>query len=357
MEDKERQIAMIEALSNAYGVSGFEQEVTALAERWIDHQEYETVSDAMGNLIIRQKKVRKGPAVLLDAHSDEVGFMVQAIRPDGTMTFLPLGGWSAATLSAQKVRVRTRRNEYIPGIIAARPVHFMNEQQRHQLPRIEDMVIDVGSCSRYQTMEELEVGIGAPVVPDVRCEVDRKRDLFFGKAMDCRIGVAALLETLRRCRNNTTTSISACLSSQEEVGERGIRTAMNQLQGEVAIVFEGCPADDTFNPEWMAQTCLGKGPMLRHMDRSMIAHPGWMQAALQLAAQRGIPVQEAVRSGGGNNGAVIQQCGSGIATLVIGIPVRYIHSHHGVCSYADYEAAVQLACTLIETLPTLDLHG
>ena len=88
MEDKERQIAMIEALSNAYGVSGFEQEVTALAERWIDHQEYETVSDAMGNLIIRQKKVRKGPAVLLDAHSDEVGFMEQAIRPDGTMTFL-----------------------------------------------------------------------------------------------------------------------------------------------------------------------------------------------------------------------------------------------------------------------------
>ena len=97
--------------------------------------------------------------------------------------------------------------------------------------------------------------------------------------------------------------------------------------------------------------------MLRHMDRSIIANPRWMRQVLDLAHQRHIPVQESVRSGGGNNGAMIQLSQRGIPTVVLGIPVRYIHSHHGIASLADVEAAVALAKAVIDTVTAADVAG
>ena len=125
----------------------------------------------------------------------------------------------------------------------------------------------------------------------------------------------------------------------------------------MAIVFEGCPADDTFTEDWLCQTAMGKGPMLRHMDRSIIANPRWMRQVLTLAHDRGIPVQESVRSGGGNNGAMIQLSQRGIPTVVLGIPVRYIHSHHGIACLADVEAAVALAKAVVDTVSAADVDG
>lgn len=355
---KSENIKMIRALSDAYGVSGFEDQVVAEARRWIDETAYTVQEDTMRNLIIRQRNTAAKPAVLLDAHSDELGFMIQAVKPNGTMTFLPLGGWAANTVLAHKVKVQNHSGSYISGVVAAKPVHFMSESERHSAQEISSMVIDIGSVSDIQTRTDFGIRIGAPVVPDVVCEYDFDHDLFIGKAMDCRIGAAAMLETLRRIQGRSLpVQVTASLSSQEEVGDRGIKTVMNQVHADVAIVFEGCPADDTFTESWLSQTVMGKGPMLRHLDRSIIANPRWMRYALDLAERRGIPVQESVRAGGGNNGAVVQLCEHGIPTIVIGVPVRYIHSHHGLCCYADFEAAADLAEALIETLSEKDIQG
>ncbi|MDD3418082.1 MAG: M42 family peptidase, partial [Eubacteriales bacterium] len=92
---------------------------------------------------------------------------------------------------------------------------------------------------------------------------------------------------------------------------------------------------------------LGKGPMLRHIDRSMVTHPGFQRYALNLARERGIAVQEGVRSGGGTNGGLIHTEGKGIPTIVIGMPVRYIHTHYGWARLSDVEAAVELASALL----------
>ena len=113
------------------------------------------------------------------------------------------------------------------------------------------------------------------------------------------------METLCRLHGRTlTNTVSATLSSQEEVGERGMTCVMNNVKPDVVICFEGCPADDSFEEEYMIQSALKKGPMLRHFDRSMITSPRFQRFALELAHANDIPVQESVRKGGGTNGGI-----------------------------------------------------
>ena len=163
--------------------------------------------------------------------------------------------------------------------------------------------------------------------------------------------MAALLETVKLASTlELDIDVAGTLSSQEEVGIRGVSTAAKSLRADVAIVFEGCPADDTFENREMAQSALWAGPMLRHFDRSMITNPRFMRHTINLAKEKNIPMQEAVRSGGGTNGAHIHTAKNGIPTIVIGIPVRYVHSHHGWVSCDDYENAVKLAIAVMESL-------
>lgn len=344
-------IKMIKELSNANGVSGFEDEVLTIARKYIN-EEYNVVEDHLRNLyFVNTRNELNKPSILLDAHSDEVGFIVQAIKPNGTMVFLPLGGWVDNTVPASKVRVRNSEGKYISGIIAAKPPHFMANRDNPECIKMNEMVLDVGACSKDEVIHKFKIQIGAPIVPDVECSYDEENDLFLGKAFDCRIGCAAALETMHRLQNETLDiNVLATLSSQEEVGERGMNLVTKTISPDIAIVFEGCPADDTFQEEWMIQSALRKGPMLRHFDKSMITNPRFQRFALNLAKEKNIPCQESVRSGGGTNGAMLHMANRGTPAIVIGIPVRYIHSHHGFSTYEDFNNAVELACAIVKTL-------
>ena len=140
------------------------------------------------------------------------------------------------------------------------------------------------------------------------------------------------------------------LSSQEEVGERGVKVAVNQVRPQIAICFEGCPADDTFTEPYAIQTALKKGPMIRFMDKSIICNPRYQRYALDLAGKQGLAIQSSVREGGGNNGAMVSTALDGIPVIVVGVPVRYIHSHYGITSYYDFEATVQLAVAIVKSM-------
>lgn len=157
------------------------------------------------------------------------------------------------------------------------------------------------------------------------------------------------METLAHIQNDDVEVIGT-LSAQEEVGERGMNLVTKTIHPDIAICFEGCPADDTFQEDWMIQTALRKGPMLRHFDKSMITNPRFQRYALDLAKQLGIPCQESVRSGGGTNGAMLHVSNNGTPTIIIGVPVRYIHSHHGFTTYQDFENSVKLAYEIVNRL-------
>lgn len=346
-------LQMIADLSNAKGPSGFEDE-TVLAARKHIGSGYTVSEDCLRNFYMyRDSNTGDKPVFMLDAHSDEVGFMVHSIRPNGTLRFVALGGWNIGSLASSKVLVRNSEGRYLPGIIAAKPVHFMSEAEKASsgAASISSLSIDIGAVSAQDAAENFKIRIGEPVVPDVTMEYDEEHDLMFGKAFDCRIGCAALIETLHRLKDEALdVDVVGVLSSQEEVGERGMKVAVNQVKPQIAICFEGCPADDTFTEPYAIQTAFKKGPMLRFMDKSIICAPRYQRYALDLAEKLGLPVQASVREGGGNNGAIVQTSLDGIPSIVIGVPVRYIHTIHGITSYYDFEATVNLAVEIVKSM-------
>ena len=350
MINRNQSLRLISTLSDANGPSGFEDEVTAAARA--EMEELSVVSeDALRNLYFsRRENTGDRPVIMLDAHSDEVGFMIRQILPNGMMRFLPLGGWSNYTIPASKVRIRTLEGNWISGVVATKPVHYMSASEKGKTPEIADMVIDAG-VSSYEEAVSMGLAVGAPVVPDVEFEYNEKNGVMLGKAFDCRMGCAALCDTLRELDGEElSVDVMGVLTSQEEVGDRGVQVAARTVHPDLAIVFEGAPADDTFSPPAEIQTGLGKGVMLRHYDLGMITNPSLMRYALNLAQEYGIPHQEAVRTGGRTNGAQINLTGQGTPTIVLSVPVRYAHSHHGFSSIEDYENTVKLASQIIRSL-------
>ena len=347
--DKQTTLQMIAAISNANGVSGFEDDVVAAILPYAE-QVGETKVDRMRNVFIRRKEnTGSRPVVQLDAHSDEVGFMVQAICPNGTLRIIPIGGWVNHNIPAHKVWVRNRYGKYIPGLTASKPPHFMTEQERKAPLDIKDITVDVGAVSREEAIEVYGIRIGEPVVPDVTFTYAEDTDLMVGKSFDCRLGCAAILKTMHELAGQelAVDIVGAC-ASQEEVGVRGATVTAQVIQPDLAIVFEGCPADDTCVEPYMVQTAIKRGPMLRHIDSRMITNPRYQRYALDLAEKLNIPVQDAVRAAGSTNGAAIHLTGRGVPVIVIGVPVRYAHTHSGVSAYADFDNAVKLACEILK---------
>ena len=356
--DKDNVLALIGELSNAPGAPGFEDEAVACIRRWGEGLgAWE--EDAMRNLYLRAGKRGEGlPHLMLDAHSDEVAFMVRSVRPNGTLDFIPLGGWVAANVGAHRVRVLNDLGQWIPGIVASRPPHFLSEAEKKQAPELSNMVIDVGASSAKELAEEYRVSIAAPIVPDALFEYRAEHDLMIGKAFDDRLGCAAMLQTMRELSGaSLSVNVTAAFAAQEELGIRGATVTAQVVKPDIAIVFEGTPADDTVTEAHAVQTALKKGPMLRHIDSKMVTNPRFQRFALGLAKEAGIPAQAAIRTGGSTNAGIIHLTGKAVPTIVIGVPVRYIHSHHGIAAYSDFENAVRLACELIKRLDQKIIAG
>lgn len=342
---------MIRELSDAPGVSGFEDEVLQVGRKYLS-EIAEIREDTLRNLYFyRKKNTGHRPVVMLDCHSDELGFMVQAIKPNGTLQFITLGGWAESNIPAHTVLVRNAQGKYIRGIVSAKPVHFMTEEERKRPPAVSQMTIDIGSTSLEETVSRFQIQVGAPVVPDVSCSYDPENDLLLGKAFDNRLGCASVVETLWALESEQlSVDVVGTFAAQEEVGVRGSQVTANTVRPDLCIVFEGSPADDTFTPDYAIQTAIKKGPMLRHIDKGMITNPRLIRYALELCEQLGIPVQQSVRSGGSTNGAKIHLSNQGVPCLVIGLPVRYIHSHYGFATLSDFHHSVKLAVELIKRL-------
>ena len=343
-------VKLIQDLSNAPGPSGFEDAVLKIVRTALeDICTFE--EDKIRNLYIyRKNHTGEKPVLMLDAHGDEVGFMIHSVKPNGTLRFVGLGRMDPRGLAASELLVRNTEGEYIRGTIGLRPPHFSNGNTNDSL-NLQDFSIDIGARSAEEAMEIFRIGIGEPAVPATVCNFDERFGLFYGKAFDCRIGVAAMIETLRRLDGlDLPFDVVGVVSAQEEVGDRGIRVAVNKVKPDIAICFEGCPADDTFTEPYAIQTALKSGPMFRYLDNSVICSPRFQRWVLKTAKEHGIKAQASVREGGGNNGAVINLAGEGVPVVVAGVPVRYIHSMTGITAYEDFENTAALVTILAKAL-------
>jgi len=356
--DKQKTLNFIKEMSEAPGVSGFEDEAIAVIRR---HGEGigNWKEDAMRNLYLRRPEWTEGrPLLMIDAHTDEVGFMVRSIRANGTLDFITLGGWVASSVAAHRVRVRNSVGAWIPGIIASKPPHYMSEAERKQAPEISGMVIDVGASNEKEIREDYKISVAAPVVPDVAFEYREKYDVMMGKAFDNRLGSAAIVSTMKELSGAAlSVNVIGAFAAQEEMGLRGATVTAQTVKPDICIAFEGSPADDTLSDSSSVQTAVKKGPMLRHFDSRMITNPRFQRFALDIAREKNIPVQEAVRTGGSTNAGVIHLTEKAVPVIVIGIPARYIHTHYGISAYCDYENSVKLACEIIKRLDEKIISG
>jgi len=333
-------IKLIKDLANAFGPPGFEEDVVAVAKSYAPAG-FTCERDSLMNFFMYKDNYRdNAPSVLIDAHSDEIGLMVQAIKPNGTIVFHNLGGWVPMALLAQKMLIRNLDGEFVTGVIAARAPHFGGIEE---IPKLANLVLDIGAANKEDAENRLKVAPGCPIVPKV--DFEQHGDTMIAKAFDDRIGCAIVLEALDTLKD-TDLRVIGSLSSQEEMGLRGAKVVGNRVAPDLAICIEGAPADDTFAEPHMIQTRMGKGPMIRLIDGGMITNPRCVQFVREVAAKEGIAIQEAVRTAGGTNGGAIHTSGHGVPTIVVSCPVRYAHSHHSMASYSDYKACVALVAAL-----------
>lgn len=345
-------IKLIEQLSNAFGPSGFEEDVVSVIHQYCENFGFS--NDGMNNCYAQLKSnTGKRPLIMLDAHTDEVGFMVQAIHVNGLLSIVPIGGMHLTNLPAHSVIIRTQDGTLHRGITTSKPVHFMTKsQQASNELEIENICVDVGASSRSEITEFFGIRVGDPVVPDVKFEHHQKNGILYGKAFDNRIGCACVAETLKLAaeQNGLNIDIVGAFAAQEEVGMRGASITARHVKPDLAIVFEGSPADDTFFEPGLSQSALKNGTQIRHIDAGYISSPEFIRFATAICEEKGISYQSAVRRGGCTNAASISLADKAIPCLVLGVPTRYVHTHYNFCAVQDIQATLQLAAEVIKKL-------
>ncbi len=338
---------LVRRLSLAAGAPGSEDEVRAIVRETlrgvgpIRH-------DRLGSILCEKTGNAATPRVMLDSHMDEVAFMVQSISAEGKLAFVPLGNWWGHVLLGQRVDVLAAGSK-VPGVIGSTPPHFLRSDRRNEVLATEKMYIDLGAADASQ-VAELGVRIGDPVVPAAEFREMGVEHVFSGKALDNRLGVALMCETLLALRDrahpNTVVGVG---SVQEEIGLRGAATASEVSRPDVAIVLECTPADD-LPGQADRQAVLGGGPQIRYYDPTAVSSRRLVDFVAEVAREAGIEVQFAVRRTGGTDAGAIHRSGDGVPTVVVGVPGRYIHSHVGLFDRRDYEATRRLVLEVVSRL-------
>lgn len=329
--------------TNAHGPSGGESEVAHLLESslatWGTRSE-----DRLGSVAYTKGE---GKHVLITAHMDEVGFRVQSITANGFIKFVAVGGWWGHTLLAQRVIIKTRAGQKITGVIGCKPVHFLPASQRAQVMDLSAMFIDIGATSRAE-VQDMGISLGDYIAPATEFTPLNTPGKFVAKAFDNRVGCASLTDIAADLPTGIAgLKLSLGATVQEEVGTRGAASLTHLLQPDFAIVLEGTPADDT--PGFSLDTSQGvvsQGVQIRLHDPTAIMSPALVDAAVAAAQENNIPYQLAVRTSGGTDAGRIHNALSGIPSIVIGVPARYIHTHNSIIDIADYIAMKDLAVAL-----------
>jgi putative aminopeptidase FrvX len=348
-ERRARALALLGAFSNADGIPGYEEEVVALFRKEL-RGAGELRTDGMGSILCEAPGKAERPRLMIDCHMDEVGLMVQSVTPRGFVRFVPVGGWWGHVLLAQRVRIGTAQGK-VNGIISSTPPHFLEAEQRKKVLEPREMFIDVGARDREEAEEKMGVRPGCPIAPATAFAPMDVPDLVSGKGFDNRVGcalLAQLLQELAAAKGSHPNTVVGVGSAQEEVGLRGATASVASARPDLALVLEGTPADDTpgLDPD-RAQGELRKGVQIRIADTSALSHRGLWRALENVARKERIPYQLAVRHSGGTDAGAIQKHGTGVPAVVMGVPVRYIHSHVSVLHLDDYLAALRLARAFI----------
>lgn len=328
----EKQFKLLEKLCNASGVSGDEGEVRQIILEEVKPYADEVKVDALGSVLVTKKSAStNAPRVMVDAHMDEVGFMLIAEDGEGIYRFELVGGLDVRQLVGKAVLVGKSKT---PGVIGARPIHLTTPEERQRKIPLDQLRIDIGPGGKAK--------LGERAVFATRFK--RVGPSIFAKAIDNRVGCAILIDLLK----NAPANIELCLSFsvQEEIGLRGAKVAANYFKPDLAIAIDSTPANDlphhTDEENIFYNTKLGLGPALYTYDAGTLSDPRLVRFLAATGDSEKIPYQFRQPGGGGTDAGAIHRQQAGIPSVSVSVPGRYAHTSTLVMRVDDWKNTVAL---------------
>jgi putative aminopeptidase FrvX len=344
-----RSVEFLKRLLDAPGPSGFEARAARVwreeAETFADGVE----ADVSGNSLAT---VNAGgsPRVMLAGHIDEIGLMITHIDDEGFLYFAGIGGWDPQVLVGQRVRLLSRTEDVV-GVIGKKPIHLLKGDEKEKVSKIEDLWIDIGAKDR-DTAERRGVRVGDPAVIEAAA-VELNTDLIASRAIDNRIGAFVVLEALRLLASDRpAASVTAVATAQEEIGYSGggARTSAYTIDPAVALVVDVTFATDSpgMEKKELGDHKLGGGPVL---GRGSAAHPVIFDRLVEAAEREGIAYSISAQARyTATDADAIYLSRAGVATGLISVPNRYMHSPNELVSRADLEQAARLIAAFVGSL-------
>lgn len=340
--------SLLQRLVTTPGPSGFEQPVQQLI-----HTELQGITDQVridihGN-VIGALRPEQELRVMLTAHSDEIGFLVRYIDEQGFLYFAPIGGFDPSTLPGGRVEIHTP-NGAIPGIIGRKPVHTLSGSDREKAPKLSELWIDIGAANKEEAQKLIP--IGSPVTRTAQAEIMRN-DIMVSKALDDRAGIFVVLEAMRLLheqRDQLQVGVYAVATVQEEIGSRGAQTAAHSVHPAIAIAVDVTFTSDHpgTSKQELGDIRLHGGPVI---TIGSFVNPRVYQLLTQTAANAEIAWQiDPQAAHTYTDTDLIQVARDGVATGLVSIPCRYLHTGSEMVALQDLEAAARLLARFVLAL-------
>lgn len=333
-------IAFLKRLLDSPGPSGFE---TAAARAW--RAEAQTFADAVRSDVAGNSfaEVNPGgsPTIMLDGHIDEIGLIVQYVDDDGYVYIAPIGGWDPEVLVGQRIRFLSGDGRVV-GVVGKKPIHLMKSADREKASKLTDLWVDIGAGGRAEA--ERLVAVGDAAVIDSHT-VDFPNDRIVSRSIDDRIGAFTVLEALRRYKERPGKArVVAAATTQEEIAWHGggALVAANAVKPQMAIAVDVTFATDHpgLEKKEIGEHKLGSGPVL---VRGALVSPVVFDLLRETATAGKIPFTvHAEGRSTGTNADAIHLAREGVATGLVSIPNRYMHSPNEMVSLVDVDHTASL---------------
>lgn len=332
--------------------SGYEEPVQEIVRAWAKDYADEVRTDVHGNVIAAINPEGK-PRVMLAGHCDQIGLMVQHIDDQGFLYVNPIGGFDMQVLIGQPVTVWTREGP-INGIIARKPIHLLTEEERKQIPKFHEIWVDIGAKDGEEAKKKVKIGDIVTFKLEVR---EMSNGFINAPGIDDKVGAWTVMEALRLLserRNELKAAVFAVSTVQEEIGLRGAITSAYGIAPDVGIAVDVTFATDHPNTDkrQVGDIKLGAGPVIY---RGPNINPVVFRRLVETAERENIPYQLAGASRPtGTDANAIQISRSGVATGLISIPNRYMHSPVEMVALGDLENAAKLIAAFVASLSPED---
>jgi len=318
--------------------SGSEEEAVNLWKEEVKEFAQKVETDIHGNGIAVLNE-GKTPKVMLAAHIDEIGYMVKYIDREGYISFSTVGGVDPQLIPGHRVRIKTRKGE-LPGVIGKKAIHLLEEEERKKIPKVEDLWVDIGVKDEEEAKTKVE--IGDVIVVDTAFD-SLNSDKIVGRGFDDKAGVFVITEVLKRLSDELlNASLYTVATVQEEIGLRGAKTSAYGISPDIGLAVDATFATDhpQINKKRDGDIKIGFGPVIA---KGPNINSKVFELLLTVAKEEKIPYQiEAISRGTGTDANVIQLTRFGVATGLVSIPLRYMHTPVEVISLEDLENTVKL---------------